>query len=195
MSLDNLKRNIALRIARFLRFYTTDWDNDMARKIAGYRARGMRIGEDVAIYSSDLDGLYPELITIGNNVIITNATVLVHDDAPLIFLRRRRIAPVVIGNNVFVGHHSLILPGVHVGDNSVIAAGAVVVKDVPEGTIVAGVPARVIKTTEEYIAALSRDADLLEIPIYRLLVLDQEAEIRAAALAKYRSDLIMHDSS
>ncbi len=53
--------------------------------------------------------------------------------------------PVKIGKNVWVGAHSTILPGVTVGDNAVIAAGAVVTKDVPANTVVAGVPARKVK--------------------------------------------------
>ena len=53
---------------------------------------------------------------------------------------------VVLGKNVWVGSHATILPGVTVGDESIIAAGAVVTKDVPERCIAAGVPARVIRT-------------------------------------------------
>lgn len=62
--------------------------------------------------------------------------------------RRKRLAkalPVTIGNDVWVGGKSTICPGVTIGDNVVIAAGAVVTKDVPNNVVVAGVPARVIK--------------------------------------------------
>ncbi len=58
-------------------------------------------------------------------------------------------SPVVIGKNVWIGSNATILPGVAIGDNSVIAAGAVVTKDVPENTVVAGVPAKVIKNINE----------------------------------------------
>lgn len=54
-------------------------------------------------------------------------------------------APIVLGRNVWVGSNSTILQGVTIGDNSVVAAGAVVTRDVPADTIVGGVPARVIK--------------------------------------------------
>ncbi len=57
-------------------------------------------------------------------------------------------APVKIGNNVWIGAHATILPGVTVGDNAVIAAGAVVTRDVPADTVVAGVPAKIIKSIE-----------------------------------------------
>lgn len=54
-------------------------------------------------------------------------------------------APVVIGNNVWIGSNATILPGVTIGDNAVVAAGAVVTKDVPANTVVAGVPAKIVK--------------------------------------------------
>ena len=60
-------------------------------------------------------------------------------------------APIVLGKNVWVGSNSTILQGVTIGDNAVVAAGAVVTKDVPANVVVGGVPAKIIKkiTTEE----------------------------------------------
>ncbi|WP_410772132.1 sugar O-acetyltransferase [Fontibacillus sp. BL9] len=58
-------------------------------------------------------------------------------------------SPVIIGENVWIGSNATILPGVTIGSNSVVAAGAVVTKDVPENTVVAGVPAKVIKKITE----------------------------------------------
>ncbi|WP_160035595.1 DapH/DapD/GlmU-related protein [Paenibacillus sp. An7] len=57
-------------------------------------------------------------------------------------------SPVVIGQNVWVGSSATILPGVTIGDHAVVAAGAVVTKDVPNNTVVAGVPAKVIKNID-----------------------------------------------
>lgn len=54
-------------------------------------------------------------------------------------------SPVVIGEHVWIGSNATILPGVTIGNNSVVAAGAVVTRDVPENTVVAGVPAKVVK--------------------------------------------------
>ena len=62
--------------------------------------------------------------------------------------RRNHIAvatPVTIGNDVWIGGNETILPGVNIGDKAVIAAGAVVTKDVPDNTVAGGVPAKVIK--------------------------------------------------
>ena len=57
---------------------------------------------------------------------------------------------VKIGNNVFIGARTIILPGTTIGDNTIIGAGSVVKGNIPSGVIVAGNPARVIKSIEEY---------------------------------------------
>ena len=56
--------------------------------------------------------------------------------------------PIIIGDDVWIGMRAIILPGVKVGSHAIIAAGAVVTKDVPEWAVVGGVPAKVIKTRE-----------------------------------------------
>ncbi|MDZ7278439.1 DapH/DapD/GlmU-related protein [Pantoea eucrina] len=61
------------------------------------------------------------------------------------FFARRRADRVIIGNDVWIGHGAIVLPGVHVGDGAVLAAGAVVTRDVAPYTLVGGVPARVIR--------------------------------------------------
>ena len=89
-------------------------------------------------------------IRIGDGVLIGHQVVLAtlnHDLAPN--NRQSMIPkPIVIGNNVWIGSHATILGGVTIGDNAVIAAGAVVTRDVPENTVAGGVPAKIIKKIE-----------------------------------------------
>ncbi|MCU6763363.1 Putative acetyltransferase SA2342 [uncultured Roseburia sp.] len=82
---------------------------------------------------------------IGHNVVLAT---LNHDFSPD---RRAALypAPIHIGRNVWIGANVTVLPGVTIGDHSVIAAGAVVSKDIPENVVAAGVPARVVKTIKE----------------------------------------------
>jgi acetyltransferase-like isoleucine patch superfamily enzyme len=93
-------------------------------------------------------------ITIGDHTLIGGGVrVLDNDGHPLDRELRRRgekvraedIEPVVIGQNVWIGAQSTILKGVTIGDNAVVATGSVVTKDVPANTLVAGVPARVVR--------------------------------------------------
>lgn len=90
-------------------------------------------------------------IEIGDNVLIGQQVVIATINHDLNPQKRAsmRMAPVKIGNNVWIGAHATILSGVTVGDGAVIAAGAVVTKDVPENTVVGGVPAKILKQIEE----------------------------------------------
>lgn len=86
-------------------------------------------------------------ITIGDDSLIGHNAVLAtlnHDISPA---RRADMhpAPIVIGRNVWIGSNVTILPGVTIGDDSVVAAASVVTKDVPESTVVLGSPARVVR--------------------------------------------------
>jgi maltose O-acetyltransferase len=67
------------------------------------------------------------------------------------FLGYTKVANVYIGNKVFIGAGSVILPGVKIGDEVVIGAGSVVAKDVPSKSVVAGVPAKVICSLDDYL--------------------------------------------
>lgn len=89
-------------------------------------------------------------ITIGDDVLIGHNVVLATLNHGLDPEKRKYLypAPIVIGNNVWIGANVTVLPGVIIGKNAVIAAGAVVNKDVPENTIVGGVPARIIRSIE-----------------------------------------------
>lgn len=107
-----------------------------------YRSLGMQVGKDVSIgLAAMIDVFFPQLITIGDNCVIGyNSTILCHE----FLIHEYRTGRVVIGRDVMIGANSTILPGVHIGDGAVVAAGALVSRDVPPGVMVAGVPARVV---------------------------------------------------
>lgn len=115
------------------------------------RKKGAIIGENVSLLGASIDKNTACLVEIGNNVTITNATVLAHDASTKGFLGYTKIAKVKIGNNVFIGFGSIILPGVKIGNNVIVGAGSIVRQDIPDNSVVAGNPARVICTTEEYL--------------------------------------------
>jgi maltose O-acetyltransferase len=131
-----------------------------------YRARGMDIGANVYIgRGSTLDTGFVQLISVGaGTVLSSNVEVLAHDASTRHHLGYTVIAPVRIGQRVYVGAGSIILPGVTIGDDAVIGAGSVVTRDVPEGTVAAGNPARVINTTEQLVA--KHRARMRDRPVY-----------------------------
>jgi len=115
------------------------------------RSRGVQIGENVRLYNTFIDWGHGFLVSIGNNVILTGATVLAHDASTQIPLGVSKVGRVRIGNNVFVGHGSIVLPGVSIGDNCVIGAGSVVSKDIPSGSIAVGNPVHIVGTYENFV--------------------------------------------
>ncbi len=88
----------------------------------------------------------PHLTRVGNNVFIGPAAKVMNDKYPA----SSKLLPTVIEDNVIVGASALLLPGIRIGEGAVIAAGAVVTKDVKPSAVVAGVPAREIYTRREY---------------------------------------------
>ena len=112
-----------------------------------------KIGDNV-FYQSKHIPVEPNLIKIHNNVsIASNVHLIPHDIINKVFNNsletdqngyKIHLGCIEICDNVFLGSHSVILPDVRIGPNAIVAAGAVVTKDVPEGTIVGGNPAKVI---------------------------------------------------
>ena len=125
----------------------------MEAYLDGFRKRGTKIGKNVTMYGVTIDGLYPEMIEIGDNCVITGGVkLLAHDAAPTIFGAPMKTAHVKIHNNVFIGMDAVVMPGIEVGPNSVIGANAVVTHDIPPNTVAAGVPAKVIMSLDEYLS-------------------------------------------
>ncbi|MBB1079227.1 sugar O-acetyltransferase [Limosilactobacillus sp. STM2_1] len=110
----------------------------------------LKIGKHVFINSgamfTDLGG-----IELADNVLIAPNVTIVSVNHPLAPSERRQVElkPVLIKENAWIGANATVLPGVTIGKNAVVAAGAVVTKDVPDNAVVAGVPAKVIKVIKE----------------------------------------------
>ena len=117
-----------------------------------YRLMGVRIGRDVYVgFGVEIDTNHPELIEVGNHVTISHRCIIVSHmasnvDTPLQRLYPSSAAPVRIRDGAWICTGAILLPGVTVGENALVAAGAVVNGDVTPNTLVAGVPARAVRT-------------------------------------------------
>lgn len=113
---------------------------------------GLTIGENFQMEKGcNIDTPFAWLIKIGDNVTLASRVyILAHDASTKKILNYSKVGKVNIGNNVFIGAHSIILPNVDIGDNCIIGANSVVSKNVKANTVVAGNPAKEICTLEEF---------------------------------------------
>lgn len=119
-----------------------------------FRKMGAQVGQRCFIVPTDL-GSEPYLIKIGNHVAIAAGVKFVtHDEAVWAFRAEvpdiQGFGPIVIEDNCIIGLRTIILPNVRIGRNSVVAAGSVVLNDVPPNSLVMGVPARSFGSMEKY---------------------------------------------
>lgn len=128
-----------------------------ARKI------GVRVGNDCRLinvsYSTE-----PYLVTLGDHVSVTFSHFETHDGGVWVFRKEHPeidvVRPIVVGNNVFIGYGSIILPGTRIGNNVVIGARSVVSGVIPDNVVAAGVPAKIIKSIDEYKVKILATGDL-----------------------------------
>ena len=114
---------------------------------------GLKVGKNFnRLNSVILDPSHCWLIEIGDNVTMApRVHVLCHDASTKRFLNYTKIGRVTIGNNVFIGAESVILPGVTIGNNVIVGANSTVTHDIPGNTVVAGTPAKLICTLDDYL--------------------------------------------
>lgn len=116
-------------------------------------ARGMVIGKNFKrLNGVILDPDHCWLIEIGDNVTLApRVHILCHDASTKTFLNYTKIGRVSIGNNVFIGAETVVLPGVSIGDNVIIGANSTVTHDIPSNSVVVGTPAKRIGSLTSYL--------------------------------------------
>ncbi len=124
---------------------------------------GVNFMGEVKIYGSVSYSTEPWLITVGKDCHITDGVKFeTHDGGTLLF--RKNIPdleitkPITIGDECYIGNNVIFLPGVTVGNHCIIGAGAIVSRDIPDNSVAVGVPARVIKTTDDYLEKIKRES-------------------------------------
>lgn len=115
--------------------------------------RGMVVGKNFKrLNGVILDPDHCWLIEIGDNVTMApRVHILCHDASTKNFLGYTKIGKVTIGNDVFIGAGSVILPGVSIGNNVIIGANSTITHNVPDNTVVAGSPAKMLCSIEKYL--------------------------------------------
>ena len=121
--------------------------------IAHARLLGVKVGRGSRLIGVSFSS-EPYLVELGDHVSATRTRFETHDggvwtlrqDFPQLDVVNR----IVVGNNVFLGYGCIVLPGVHIGNNVVVGAGSVVTRDIPDNSVAAGVPARVLGSLSDY---------------------------------------------
>lgn len=132
----------------------------VSKVIGSYRLaikNGLVVGNNVSIVGSVNFGSEPYLITLEDYVRVSmDVMFITHDGGTWAFRDKDKYKGIIkygrinVGAHTFIGARSIIMPGVNIGQRCVIGAGSVVTKDIPDGMVACGVPAKVIMTTEEY---------------------------------------------
>lgn len=159
---------------------------ELLNPVKAAELREVHFGKGLKIYGHIKWGSEPWIITLGDNVHLTDGVRFVtHDGGTLIL--RDRIAdleitkPITIGNNVYIGVDTILLPGVTIGNNVVIGARSVVARDIPDNSVAVGQPAKVIKSIDEYFEKIKNES---------LHLGDLNAKDKDNALREYYSDML-----
>ena len=152
-----MKKKLYVIVRELVRFYYLFIRQN---KKAYAKYLGVRMGEDCQILADPKAafGTEPWLIKLGNHVDVTSGVQFLTHEGGIWCARginseledKDMFLPITVGNNVLLGSDSLIMPGVHIGDNVIIAARSVVTKDVPDGAVMAGIPAKQISAMDKF---------------------------------------------
>lgn len=123
-----------------------------------WRKKGLDVGRGCSIHPSATFGSEPYLIKIGNHVRINSGVSLVTHDGGMWVLRELYpdmkkadlFGVIKVGDNVHIGTNAMIMPNVTIGNNCIIGSCSVVTKNIPDNCVVAGIPAKIIRTIDDY---------------------------------------------
>lgn len=142
---------------------------------------GVKVGDGCIFFGKVSFGSEPYLVSLGRQVMLSDNVRFVTHDGGIRVLDNMGILPradvfgaIRVGNNVFIGMDCIVLRGVTIGDNVVIGAGSIVTRDIESNSVWAGIPARRIKSIDEYAAGIEAEA----IPVYGMQADEKEALIR-----------------
>ena len=129
-----------------------------SQRVKYLRKCGAKIGSNCHIGSISIFGSEPYLVEVGDNVYFSGmVNMYTHDGGTMQLFhmgitdkKYDHFGKIKIGDHCFIGAESIILKNVTIGNNCIVGAGAVVSKSIPDNCVVAGVPARIICTVEEY---------------------------------------------
>ena len=135
-------------------------------KLRKLKKSGLTFGKNLDICGHVNFGSEPFLIFLGDDVRITEGVSFITHDGGVAVVRRLYnenssddvFGKIVVGNNVHIGTNSIIMPNVTIGNNVVIGCGSIVTHDVPNNCVVAGSPAKIIESLEEYKTKIDKKA-------------------------------------
>ncbi len=161
--LRSLLRRLAVRNATALSLYRKFYRPDGSDWAALLKARKTlyAMGDHCSI-QTNVTIADPSYVSLGDNVRLSGCTLFCHDGSINMVnrafgLKLDRVGKIEIRDNVFIGHGAIVLPGVTIGPNAIIAAGAVVSRDVEEGSVCGGVPAKRMCSLAELVERMKGD--------------------------------------
>lgn len=149
--------SVIRKIIDLVKYYRVNRNDETRRE--WLRSLGCKVGDGTRFIGRPALGSEPYLVEIGENCLISsNVTFHTHDGGIKVLnfagyfdgQRMDKMARIRVGNNCFLGSGSRIMGGVKIGNNCIIGAASIVTKDVPDGSVVAGMPAKIICTIDDY---------------------------------------------